>query len=74
MYKIVISLAVFMSGCANFTFNGSMCDQIASDPNQTVPQECRNYDEKEADKAFDKVVNEKKISDKDIKFEKEDEK
>ena len=46
-----------------------MCDQIASEPNQTVPQECRNYDEKETDKAFSKVVQEKKVSDKDIKFD-----
>ena len=73
MYKIAIILAVFMSGCANFTINGTMCDEIASHPNQTVPKECRAYSEKEAEKAFEKVVQEKKIADKDIKFDKDEE-
>ena len=62
-----------MSGCSYFTFNATMCDQIASDPNAVVPQECKVYDEKKADKAFNKVVDEKKISDKDIEFHKEEE-
>ena len=65
MYKTAILLALLMSGCSYFTFNATMCEEIASQPNKTVPQECKNYDEKEADKAFDKVVQEKKVSDKD---------
>lgn len=69
MSKYLLISILFLSGCSHFTFNGTMCDQIASEPNQTVPQECRNYDEKEADKAFSKVVQEKKVSDKDIKFD-----
>ena len=73
MYKIAILTALLLSGCANFTVNGTMCDQIASEPNAVVPQECREYNEKEADKAFNKVVDEKKVSDKDIKFDKEEE-
>jgi len=67
------ALLLTLSGCANFTVNGTMCDQIASDPHATLPQECRNYDEKEAEKAFNKVVDEKKVSDKDIKFDKDEE-
>lgn len=56
MYKILL-LAVFIifSGCSYFTFNATMCDQIASDPHQTMPEECRNYSEEEAGKAFDKT-------------------
>jgi len=73
MYKATIILAFMMSGCSYFTFNATMCDQIASDPNAVVPQECKIYDEKKADKAFNKVVDEKKISDKDIEFHKEEE-
>jgi len=74
MYKTtIIILAFMMSGCSYFTFNATMCDQIASDPNAVVPQECKIYDEKKADKAFNKVVNEKKVSDKDIEFHKEEE-
>ncbi|MDF1876320.1 hypothetical protein JHD47_00635 [Sulfurimonas sp. SAG-AH-194-L11] len=73
MYKITILMALMLSGCANFTINGTMCDQIARDPGAIMPQECRDYDEKEADKAFHKIVEEKKVADKDIKFDKEEE-
>ena len=52
-------MVVFLSGCTNFTINGTVCDNIMSDPNmQSIPQECRDYDEKEAEKAFFK--NEKR--------------
>jgi len=73
MYKFLIILALFLSGCANFEINGTMCDQVMSDPTNPVPQECRNYNEKEADKAFNKVVEEKKVSDKDIEFDSQEE-
>jgi len=73
MYKIAIFITLAFSGCANFTINATMCDQIASEPNAVMPQECRDYSEKEADKAFNKVVDDKKVSDKDIKFNKEEE-
>ena len=73
MYKILLPLALFLGGCSNFTINAAMCDKIASEPGSTIPQECRNYSEKEADKAFNKIVDEKKVSDKDIKFDKEEE-
>ena len=73
MFKIYLLLAFLSAGCANVTFNAAMCDQIASDPHATVPQECRNYSEKEAEKAFNKTKDEKKVSDQDIKFEKEEE-
>lgn len=73
MYKLTTLIALFLSGCSNFTVNATICEQIASEPNAVVPQECRVYDEKEADKAFNKVVEEKKVSDKDIKFDKEEE-
>ena len=72
MIKTTILLALLLSGCANFSVNGTMCDEIAKDPNAVVPQECRKYNEKEAKKAFDKVVREKKVSDKDIEFNQED--
>lgn len=74
MYKILLALSFVLSGCANFTINGTMCDQIATEPGQTVPTECRNYNEEEAEKAFNKLVEEKKVSDKDIEFNQEEEK
>jgi len=72
MYKIAIILVFMMSGCSYFTFNATMCDQIASEPNAVMPQECRNYDEKKAEKAFNKVVEDKKIADKDLEVREEE--
>jgi len=73
MYKLLLPLALLFSGCSHFTINATMCDNIASEPGVTIPQECRNYDEKEADKAFNKIVKEKEVSDKDLKFEQKEE-
>jgi hypothetical protein len=73
MYKILLLLALFLSGCGTkFVVTGTMCDKVASEPGATIPKECRNYNEKEADKAFNKVVDQKKVSDKDLKFEQEE--
>lgn len=66
MNKYLIGMILTLSGCANFTINTTMCDQIASEPNAIMPQECRDYSEKEAQKAFDKVVDDKKVSDTDL--------
>jgi|FLOH01.1.fsa_nt_gi hypothetical protein len=64
MWKIYLIAVFFFSGCTNFTISASMCDQIAKDPQATMPQECRNYNEKEAEKAFNKTK--KKQSPEDI--------
>jgi len=73
MYTIAIVTVLFLSGCSNFTVNATMCEKIANEPGATVPQECKNYDKKRAAKAFNKVIDEKKVSDKDLKFKKDDE-
>jgi len=71
MFKVYLLLVFLFAGCSNIEFNATMCDQIASDPHATMPEECRNYSEKEAEKAFNKTVDEKKVSDQDIEFHKE---
>lgn len=71
MYKLLIFLAFVFSGCSNFTINATICEQIASEPNAVMPQECKDYDEKKAQKAFDKTINEKKVSDKDLEVNQE---
>jgi hypothetical protein len=71
MTKYLVFIALVLSGCSNVTINGAMCDKIESDPNAVVPQECRAYDEAKAAKAFHKVVEKKKVSDKDIEFNSE---
>ncbi len=73
MIKLSVLAVLLFSGCSNMTFNATMCDQIASDPHATMPQECRNYVEEEAQKAFDKT-NEKQnleITDDMVRFKKE---
>lgn len=59
MYKYILTLgflfAILFSGCSYFTISAAMCDKIASEPNRVMPQECRNYNEEEAEKAFNKT-------------------
>ncbi len=70
-----ILLAASFAGCSNITINGTICDQIVSEPNtQNIPQECRNYNEKEAEKAFFKNKEKKKADVEDIiEFQKNEE-
>ncbi len=71
MYKILILATLLFTGCSNITITAAMCDKIENEPSATIPQECKAYSEKEAEKAFNKVVNEKKVSNSNIEFHKE---
>lgn len=55
MYKYLLIASFLFTGCSYFEFNAAMCEKIRSEPGDIVPQECRNYNEKEAQKAFDKT-------------------
>lgn len=71
-FPIALGAVFAIGGCSYFTVNAAMCDKIASDPHATVPQECRNYSEKEAEKAFNKTKNAKEQRDEEIiKFQKQ---
>jgi len=72
IFLVAIAISITFIGCSGVTVNATMCDQIMNDPaHPQIPQECRDYSEKEAEKAFNKVVDEKKISKKDIEFSRE---
>ncbi|WP_457746831.1 hypothetical protein [Sulfurimonas sp.] len=72
MYKILILLAfVFFANCSNIKITPVICEELASQPGAVIPDECRDYSEEEATKAFNKVVDEKKVSDKDLEFSRE---
>jgi len=74
MVKYIFALFVVLglNACSHVKITAAMCNQIASDPNHPpMPQECRDYSKKEADKAFNKVTDEKKVSDKDLEFNRE---
>ena len=66
MWKFYIIAVLFFSGCSYFTFNKQMCNQIASEPNAVVPQECMQYSEEDAQKAFDNTKNKQETSNEDI--------
>ena len=50
---LLLPFLLLASGCSYFSVNTSHCDQVMlNDPNaQNVPQECRDYKEKDADKS-----------------------
>ena len=75
MWKFSIITVFILSGCSHFTFNKQMCEQIASEPNAIIPQECMQYNEDDAKKAFEGTKNKQQTSDEDIiKFSKHHEK
>lgn len=70
-YVIAIFGMLALIGCSQFTINASMCNEIASDPHATMPEECRAYVDEEAQKAFDNTIHNKGNSDEEIiKFQK----
>ena len=66
MWKFYIVAVFIFSGCSQFTFNKQMCNEIASEPNAVIPQECMQYSEEDAKKAFDNTKNKQETSDEDI--------
>jgi len=59
-------LVVIFAGCSNFKITAQICDNISTQQGAVIPTECKVYLEEKAKKAFDKVVDDKKVSDKDI--------
>ena len=72
MYRYIFLALLIFSGCSNMTFNAAMCDQINSDPNAVMPKECEAYSEEKAQKAFDKIKDEKQSKKDTIEFTKKD--
>ena len=71
MYKYYLAALLILGGCSNITFNAAMCDKIASDPQAVMPEECRNYNEEEAQKAFDKTKHKVESKEDIVEFHKE---
>ncbi|MCK4973656.1 MAG: hypothetical protein KAR81_00255 [Sulfurimonas sp.] len=71
---ILISSFLFtllLGGCSYFTISASMCGKIMSEQGE-MPEDCRNYSEEEAQKAFDKTKTKTSSSKKeDLEFKKE---
>jgi len=72
MYKILMIATLLLSGCSNFKVTATMCDSINREPGTTIPEECRAYNKKKADEAFDNKRNKQIESAEDIiEFNKE---
>ncbi len=72
MWKLYLVSLFFLTACSNMEFNATMCNQIASDPHATMPEECRNYNEDEAEKAFNKTKHKEESREDIIKFTKDE--
>ncbi len=71
LYITLSLIAVLFTACTNFTLNTAMCEQIALDPLATMPEECRIYNEDEAQKSFDNTQNKNMESNESIEFHNE---
>lgn len=66
---VLVMLAILgLSGCSHFKVTAAMCDNINKEHGE-LPEECRNYNEEEADKAFHKIKDANKVSGKDLEFD-----
>lgn len=71
MYKyIILSAAFLFSGCSYFEFNFAMCENMGADGDPQMLEKCRNYNEEEAQKAFDKPKTKTSISEDSLEFKK----
>jgi hypothetical protein len=73
MKYLVVAVIVIFNGCSNIEFNAAMCKELAAEPNSVIPKECKNYNEEEAQKAFDNTNKKNNTSkDDDIKFNRDE--
>ena len=66
MFKYSLALALFFSGCSYFEFNYAICESIGPNSDPSVIEKCRNYNEEEAQKAFDNTKNKPSSRDEDV--------
>ena len=71
MIKSLVLIMLILSGCANFSVNSTMCDQVGTQANSTTPQECQNYSEEKAKKAYFKEQKKHESQENIIKFTKD---
>lgn len=75
MWKYSVIVALFLSGCSHFVFNVGMCENIGPNDDPSKIEQCRNYNEEEAQKAFDnKKKGSSAVPEDVIEFKKEEKK
>ncbi len=56
-YLLITSILLTLSSCSHFRFIPMACDNINSDPQANISEECRAYNQEKANKSFDKYKN-----------------
>jgi hypothetical protein len=68
-FLTALSLLFALNACSQIEVNATICQELRDDPaHPHIPKECKAYSQEEAKKAFDKVSDEKKVSDQDLEF------
>ena len=70
MWKYALLGTILFSGCSYYEVNPAMCEKIGPKDDPALIEKCRNYNEEEAEKAFNKTKNKSSQSDDDLKFNK----
>ncbi|MCK9453696.1 MAG: hypothetical protein WCY51_06075 [Sulfurimonas sp.] len=65
MWKYILIGSFLFSGCSYFEFNFAMCENIGPNSDPQIIEKCRNYNEEEAQRAFDNTKT-KSSSDEDV--------
>ncbi|PLY10989.1 hypothetical protein CVO_09460 [Sulfurimonas sp. CVO] len=71
MLKLSLIAAFVFSGCSYFEFNYAMCESIGPNADPQIIEKCRNYNEEEAQKAFDNTKTESSSDEDVLKFKKD---
>lgn len=70
MWKYILIGSFLFSGCSHYEVNPAMCEKIGPKDDPALIERCRNYNEEEATKAFNKTKNESSENKEDLKFKK----
>lgn len=70
MWKYILVASFIFSGCSYFEFNAAMCENIGPNDDPQMIEECRNYNEEEAQKAFDNTKTKSASDEEIIEFKK----
>ncbi|MDX9813733.1 MAG: hypothetical protein WC144_03915 [Sulfurimonas sp.] len=65
---ILIAVVLVLSGCHRYEIHAPMCDDITPKSDPALIRKCRNYNEEEATKAFNKTKPSRDIDDIDIMY------
>jgi len=75
MWKYILATSLLFGGCSYFEFNVGMCENIGPNEDPSKIEQCRNYNEAQAQKAFDNKKDGSSTAPEDaIKFKKEEKK